>query len=78
MDKAKKMAGILQEALEPTYLEVSNESESHRGHGGYKDGETHFKISIKSDRLTGGRVQKHRQIYQLLEGVSYHALEIIL
>jgi len=76
--KSLEMEKLLRAELAPTYLVVSNESEKHQGHSGYSDGETHFKIAIKSPLLTGSRVSQHRKIYQTLDGISYHALAIEL
>lgn len=66
-------------ALQPTHLEVVNESS---GHGGYFPGkESHFKVSIVSDIFTGLRlVQRHQKIYaaagDLLSPGQIHALAI--
>lgn len=65
--------------LQPTHLEVVNESS---GHGGYFPGkESHFKVSIVSDIFTGQRlVQRHQKIYaaagDLLSPGQIHALAI--
>lgn len=66
-------------ALQPTHLEVVNESS---GHGGYFPGkESHFKVSIVSDIFTGLRlVQRHQKVYaaagDLLSPGQIHALAI--
>lgn len=67
------------EGLNPTYLEVVNESS---GHGGYYPGkESHFKVVIVSDVFAGLRlVQRHQKIYaavgDLLSPGKIHALAI--
>ena len=39
----------LRESFNPTFLEVIDESELHRGHTGFKEGtQTHFKILISA------------------------------
>jgi stress-induced morphogen len=50
--------------LQPTHLEVINES---AGHGGYYPGkESHFKVVIVSEAFEGLRlVQRHQKIYAL-------------
>lgn len=65
--------------LQPSYLEVINESS---GHGGYYPGkESHFKVVIVSDAFAGLRlVQRHQKIYaavgDLLSPGNIHALAI--
>ena len=70
----------LTEALEPSYLQVINESHLHKGHAGDDgSGESHFSIAIKSCSLDGiGKVQKHQKIYSILreEMKVIHALSI--
>ena len=68
--RAKVTAG-----LDPTSLEIVDDSASHAGHAHMvmgpgragKGGETHFKLSVVSDKFAGlGTVQRHRLVYQLL------------
>ncbi len=66
-------------SLQPTHLDVVNESS---GHGGYFPGkESHFKVAIVSEIFTGLRlVQRHQKIYaaagDLLSAGKIHALAI--
>ena len=66
-------------ALNPSHLEVVNES---AGHGGYFPGkESHFKIILVSEQFQGLRlVQRHQKIYavagDLLAPNKIHALAI--
>lgn len=54
----------LAEALNPTLLDVVNESSGHRVPPG---SETHFKAIVVSSAFEGkSRVQRHQMIYQLL------------
>ena len=52
----------LTEAFAPTELEVVDDSESHRGHAGYREGgESHFNVRIRSAAFEGqSRLQRHR------------------
>ena len=54
--------------LEPTRLDVINESELHAGHRSSPGtGESHFRVVIVSPRFTGtSRVDRHRMVNQLL------------
>ena len=58
----------LRQAFAPVSLEVVNDSERHRGHGGSPGtGESHFTIKVVSDRFAGkSRVERHRMINQVL------------
>ncbi len=59
----------LKEALQPTHLEVLDESEKHRGHTGYRDGgESHFHVIIKSNIFEGkSRVARQRLVMHALK-----------
>ena len=68
-------------ALEPVELELTDESESHRGHAGYQaGGNTHWRLSIVSPRFAGQPVlARHRMVYQALGSLMQnpiHALAI--
>lgn len=71
----------LTENLHPSHLKVHNDSHKHAGHAGAGE-ETHFRIEIQSDRLSGlTRVAAHQKIYQILDhemNHGIHALQIIL
>ena len=68
--------------LAPLQLEIIDESESHRGHGGWREGgETHFRIRMNSPRFTGmNRVARHRLVHQTLGDIvpRIHALALEL
>jgi BolA protein len=68
-------------AFAPSLLEVVDESEKHRGHGGWREGgETHFHVRIVSTAFAGkSRIDIHRLINaalaeELANGI--HALAI--
>lgn len=68
----------------PTHLEVIDESEKHRGHGGYREGgETHFRVRIASPEFTGkSRLAQHRAVMEALDaelkgGVHALAVEVV-
>ncbi|RMD96245.1 MAG: BolA family transcriptional regulator [Bacteroidetes bacterium] len=70
----------LTDALEPSYLEVIDESHLHVGHPGAKDGKGHFRVVISSKQFKGLRpIAQHRLVYDavadLLE-TDVHALSI--
>ena len=55
-------------AFAPDHLDVIDESEAHRGHGGWRDGgETHFRVVMVAASLGGmSRVAQQRAIYAAL------------
>lgn len=69
-------------SLSPLHLEIVDESESHRGHAGYREGgQTHFRVSMTSRAFSGlTRIQRHRLIYQTLGDIvpRIHALTLDL
>ena len=68
--------------LQPTRLEVIDESEQHRGHAGWREGgQTHFRIRMASPRFQGlGRVDRHRLVNRTLGDIvpRIHALALEL
>jgi BolA protein len=78
---ASEMINRLRAALDPTDLQLSDDSESHRGHGGYNPaGESHFTLRIESAAFEGrSRVERQRMIYAALGDLMrerVHALAI--
>lgn len=68
-------------ALEPTNVELIDDSEKHRGHGGHNPaGESHFTLSIESALFAGkSRVERQRMVHAALGdlvGERVHALSI--
>ena len=68
--------------LEPSRLEVIDESEQHHGHAGWREGgQTHFRIRMASPAFTGlGRVERHRLVHKTLGDIvpRIHALALEL
>lgn len=75
------MRSRLQDAFEPSHLEIIDDSESHRGHAGFREGgETHFKVAIKSPAFNElNRIARHRAVHSALGKDlvgRIHALEL--
>jgi BolA protein len=71
----------LEQALKPTRLDLVDDSETHRGHGGYNPlGESHFTLIIESPAFAGkSRVDRQRLVYAALGDLMrerVHALSI--
>ncbi len=81
MTMAASIRQKLMIGLEPSRLDVINESELHAGHRSSPGtGESHFRVTIVSEKFTGAsRVQRHRMINELLADElagKIHALAI--
>lgn len=56
----------LTQGLSPTFIELRNDSQKHKGHAGY-DAESHFHLVIASDQFLGkSRMICHRLIHEIL------------
>ena len=68
MSVTQEIADRLEEAFAPSGLSVVDDSESHRGHGGYREGgESHFNVKIRSAHFKGlNRVARHRAVHGAL------------
>ena len=78
---ATEMLSRLNSALSPSIIELTDDSEQHRGHGGYNPaGESHFILRIESPAFGGkSRVERQRMIYAALGDLMrerVHALSI--
>jgi BolA protein len=70
-------------AFHPERLEVIDESEAHRGHGGWREGGgTHFRVVMRAAAFDGmSRVERSRAVHRALAeeleaGVHALALEL--
>ena len=78
---ADEMLRRLNSSLHPSSIELVDDSEQHRGHGGYNPaGESHFSLRIESPAFAGkSRVERQRMIYSALGDLMrerVHALSI--
>ena len=84
MSVAQRIHARLSERLNPSALEVLDESAAHAGHAGASaTGEgSHIRVRIASPLFTGmPRVQRHRLVYDALQDFidqGLHALAIEL
>ena len=67
--------------LNPSRVVLTDDSEKHRGHGGYNPaGESHFTLAIESPSFAGkSRVERQRMVYSALGDLMrerVHALSI--
>ncbi len=78
----EEMHQRLTAALAPTFLEISDDSEAHRGHPGPEEGAGHYTITLASPAFAQkNRVQSHQLVYAALGdmiGPRIHAVRILI
>ncbi len=76
---AAAVEAALRDVLQPTAIEVQDDSHLHAGHAGAKEGR-HFTVRVTSERFAGlSRVARHRLVYDALRSLvaeGIHALAI--
>jgi BolA protein len=76
---SQSIEAALRMALQPSALEVHDDSHLHAGHAGAREGK-HFTVRVTSARFVGcNRVARHRLVYdalRLLMPAGIHALAI--
>jgi BolA family transcriptional regulator, general stress-responsive regulator len=79
-DTATLIEEKLTTALNPTHLEIIDESHKHAGHAGAREGGGHFVVTIVSDQFAEKTlVQRHRMVYSAIDDLmktAIHALSI--
>ena len=83
MTMKARIESKLQAAFAPVRLEVVDESESHRGHAGWREGgETHFRVHMVAAAMAGkSRMERQRAVNRCLADElagSVHALSMEL
>jgi BolA family transcriptional regulator, general stress-responsive regulator len=68
MSVADEIHARLEAAFAPVTLRVVDESEQHRGHGGWREGgETHFRVVLAAPALGPmSRIDRHRAVHAAL------------
>ena len=66
-------------SLQPERVELVDESESHRGHAGYREGGgTHWRLTIVAPAFSGKpTVARHRMVYQALGELMQHPIHAL-
>lgn len=79
MSKINKMH-ILLATLQPTQVEIVDDSHKHAGHAGARDGGGHYQLTIVSAQFAGKpTLARHRMVYSALAEMmknDIHALNI--
>jgi len=79
-DRPDRIRALLTAALQPTVLELTDESALHAGHAGAASGAGHYRLKVVSARFEGLRlVMRHRLVYDSVHDMmdtDIHALAI--
>lgn len=78
--RIEKIRSAIQFALEPSSLEIVDQSHRHAGHAGARDGRGHFDVLVVSDSFNGKLpLARHRMVFAAvgeLMQTDIHALSI--
>ena len=78
--RVERIRSLLTEALNPTAIEVADDSHKHAGHAGARGGQGHFGVDIVSEAFAGKLpLARHRLVYAALGDMmqtDIHALAI--
>ena len=78
--RVERIREALEAALDPSLLEISDDSHLHAGHAGAASGGGHYSVRIVSERFEGLRlVMRHRLVYDAVHDMmkaEIHALAI--
>ena len=78
--RVARIRELLTAALQPDFLEVTDDSHKHAGHAGARGGQGHFSVDIVSPAFSGRLpLARHRLVYAALGEMLHtdiHALSI--
>ena len=64
--------------LNPSFVEIIDESDKHAGHAGSRDGGGHYLLQIISTEFAGqGTLARHRMIYSALGEMMKHEIHAL-
>jgi BolA family transcriptional regulator, general stress-responsive regulator len=79
--RIERMRTSLNAALNPSELEIIDDSHLHAGHVGARDGKGHYSVRIVASQFSGLRpLQRHQLVYKALADMMHtdiHALAIV-
>ena len=78
MERSARLKSYLEQAFQPTQLQIMDDSHAHAGHS--HEGGGHFSVSICSDHFEGRTlIERHRMVYAAVGEMmprDIHALSI--
>ena len=79
IERSARLEAVLRESLQPTDLQIRDDSAAHAGHAGARDG-SHFHVRIAAASFAGlSRLERHRLVYAAAAALlksDIHALSI--
>jgi BolA protein len=79
-DRVAMIRARLEQAFSPARLDITDDSDLHRGHAGAAAGGGHFSVTIVSDKFNGqSMISRHRMVYLAVNDMmpgEIHALSI--
>lgn len=79
-ERVQRIRTCLQSGLQPSELDIIDDSHLHAGHAGARDGRGHFRVRVVSERFAGlSTLQRHKLVYACvgeLMQTDIHALSI--
>lgn len=79
-ERVQRIREALQQAFDPEWLEIRDDSHRHAGHAGARDGRGHFAVRIVSNVFSGMTpLARHRAVYAALGEMlqtDIHSLQI--
>ncbi len=80
VERVERIRQALEQAFQPSLLDVVDDSHRHAGHAGARDGRGHFDVTIVSQAFAGlAPLARHRAVYAALGEMmttDIHALSI--
>ena len=79
ISRRDRIETLLQQALKPETLQVTDDSAAHAGHGGFDALGSHFRVRILSARFAGAsRLARHRLVYDALASMMHHEIHALV
>ena len=79
-DRVQRIRTRLEAALQPSELEIIDDSHRHAGHAGARDGRGHFRVRVVTERFAGlPTLRRHQLVYECMAEMmqtDIHALSI--
>lgn len=80
MDRVEAIRQRLTSRLQPSQLDIVDESHLHAGHAGAASGAGHFSVTLVSSEFNGkSLIERHRLVYEAVDDLmqsEIHALSI--
>ena len=74
----ERIRALIQDALQPTALDLIDESHLHAGHAGAASGGSHYRLTIVAPAFTGlSLVRRHRLVYDSVHLMMQHEIHAL-